>query len=119
MVELNLIDYDLNSIKDILQEILKNHLPEKSQFSVQDFDEHGVTKIIELLLEKDNEKRELLWQEIENGYQTASNDFRNTYQKILEIHDQVQITEQLGSSLKELKANIKNNESLSELEQKI
>ena len=119
MAELNLIDYDLDGIKGILQEILDKYCPEGSQFSIQEFDEHGITKIIALLLEKDSEKREMLWQAIEEEYQIISNNLKNIYQKILEIHDQVEISQQLGSSLEELKANIKNDESLSQLEKEI
>ena len=119
IMELNLLEYDIDSIKSILQGILDKHLPEGQQISVQEFDEQGIVWLIQLLLEKDDKKREQLWQEIEDKYQVASNDFRNTYQKILEICDQIKITEQLGTSLVELKSNIKNDHSLSQLEQEI
>ena len=119
IMELNLLEYDIDSIKSILQGILDKHLPEGQQISVQELDEQGIVWLIQLLLEKDDEKREQLWQEIEDKYQVASNDFRNTYQKILEIYDQIKITEQLGTSLVELKSNIKNDQSLSQLEQEI
>ena len=119
IMELNLLEYDIDSIKSILQGILDKHLPEGQQISVQELDEQGIVWLIQLLLEKDDEKREQLWQEIEDKYQFASNDFRNTYQKILEIYDQIKITEQLGTSLVELKSNIKNDQSLSQLEQEI
>ena len=114
-MELNLLEYDIDSIKSILQGILDKHLPEGQQISVQELDEQGIVWLIQLVLEK----REQLWQEIEDKYQVASNDFRNTYQKILEIYDQIKITEQLGTSLVELKSNIKNDQSLSQLEQEI
>lgn len=118
-MELNLLEYDIESIKSILQGILDKYLPEGQQISVQELDEQGIVWLIQLLLEKDDKKREQLWQEIEDKYQVASNDFRNTYQKILEIYDQIKITEQLGTSLVELKSNIKNDQSLSQLEQEI
>ena len=119
IMELNLLEYDIDSIKSILQGILDKHLPEGQQISVQELDEQGIVWLIQLLLEKDDKKREQLWQEIEDKYQVASNDFRNTYQKILEIYDQIKITEQLGTSLVELKSNIKNDQSLLQLEQEI
>ena len=119
IMELNLLEYDIDSIKSILQGILDKHIPEGQQISVQELDEQGIVWLIQLLLEKDDKKREQLWQEIEDKYQVASNDFRNTYQKILEICDQIKITEQLGTSLAELKSNIKNDQSLSQLEQEI
>ena len=119
IMELNLLEYDIDSIKSILQGILDKHIPEGQQISVQELDEQGIVWLIQLLLEKDDKKREQLWQEIEDKYQVASNDFRNTYQKILEICDQIKITEQLGTSLVELKSNIKNDQSLSQLEQEI
>ena len=119
IMELNLLEYDIDSIKSILQGILDKHLPEGQQISVQELDEQGIVWLIQLLLEKDDKKREQLWQEIEDKYQVASNDFRNTYQKILEICDQIKITEQLGTSLVELKSNIKNDQSLLQLEQEI
>ena len=119
IMELNLLEYDIDSIKSILQGILDKHLPEGQQISVQELDEQGIVWLIQLLLEKDDKKREQLWQEIQDKYQVASDDFRNTYQKILEIYDQIKITEQLGTSLVELKSNIKNDQSLSQLEQEI
>ena len=119
IMELNLLEYDIDSIKSILQGILDKHLPEGQQISVQELDEQGIVWLIQLLLEKDDKKREQLWQEIEDKYQVASNDFRNTYQKILKIYDQIKTTEQLGTSLVELKSNIKNDQSLLQLEQEI
>lgn len=113
------MDYDLDSIKDIIQEILDKHQPEENKFSVQELDEDSITILIQLLLERDIVKRETLWKEIESEYQKVSEDLKNTYNKILEIHDQVEITPQLGNSLEELKANIKNDKSLSQLEKEI
>ena len=86
IMELNLLEYDIDSIKSILQGILDKHIPEGQQISVQELDEQGIVWLIQLLLEKD---------------------------------DQIKITEQLGTSLVELKSNIKNDQSLLQLEQEI
>ena len=65
-MELNLLEYDIDSIKSILQGILDKYLPEGQQISVQELDEQGIVWLIQLLLEKDDKKREQLWQEIED-----------------------------------------------------
>ena len=60
-MELNLLEYDIDSIKSILQGILDKHLPEGQQISIQELDEQGIVWLIQLLLEKDDKKREQLW----------------------------------------------------------
>ncbi|MCR5412199.1 MAG: hypothetical protein K6E76_04375 [Patescibacteria group bacterium] len=92
----------LNEVKKQVQAILDHHLPEEKRFSVAELDEEQVFFLIDLLLEKDDKKRENMFKDIKKRIKLAKKDLRITYTKILEIKDKVDYTKHNSQTLQDL-----------------
>ena len=92
----------LNEVKKQVQTILDHHLPEEKRFSVEELNEEGLFLLIDLLLEKDDKKRENMFKDIKKRIKLAKKDLRITYTKILEIKDKVDYTKHNSKTLQDL-----------------
>lgn len=91
----------LNEIKQQVQAILDRHLPEEKRFSVKDLDEEGVFLLIDLLLEKNDKKREKMFKDIEKRIKEEKEKIRIIYTKVLEIKDKLDYQKKNANVLKD------------------
>lgn len=68
-------DPKFKSMKQTLQKILDKHLPSDKRFSVENFGKEDVWYMCRLLLEKDDMKRNLIWQELDNMRKNTMREF--------------------------------------------
>lgn len=79
----------LDKVKAEVQKILDKHLEEHQKFSVQDLDEESIFLLIDLLLEKDDLKRERIWKQIQDKNKINGMNIRLTHEQIMEIKDKI------------------------------
>lgn len=91
----------LNEIRQQVQAILDHHLPEEKRFSVKDLDEEGVFLLIDLLLEKNDKKREKMFKDIEKRIKEEKEKIRIIYTKVLEIKDKLDYQKKNANVLKD------------------
>ena len=68
-------DPKFKSMKQTLQKILDKHLPSDKRFSVENFGKEDVWYMCRLLLEQDDMKRNLIWQELDNMRKNTMREF--------------------------------------------
>ena len=76
-------DVEFKRMKQTVQDILDRHLPSDRQFSVKDYNKEQIWYLCRLLLEKDNEKRLAIIEEIKEKYKEARYEFHSEYLEIL------------------------------------
>jgi hypothetical protein len=64
-------------MKKILQSILDRHLPPEKRLSVESFDKESVFYLCNLLLEKDDNKRDIIWKKIDKIRNDKMQEFQN------------------------------------------
>ena len=77
----------LNEIKNEVQKILDNHLEENQKISIQDLDEESTFLLIDLLLEKDDTKREETWDMLHKKILNEEQSIELDLNEILKIKD--------------------------------
>lgn len=102
-VKINMNIEELDAVKAEVQKILDNHLDENQRFSIQDLDEESTFLLIDLLLEKDENKREKVWSQIEKEINTNKMKIESTYEKIIEIKDKLDSLKNKYNDLNNLK----------------
>ena len=80
---------ELENIKKEVQKILDKHLEEDKRFSIQDLDEESTFLLIDLLLEKDEEKRKQIRTKIQKKIKTNEMNIKLDYENIMEIKDKL------------------------------
>ena len=76
-------DVKFQKMKQTVQSILDKYLPSDKQFSVKNYNKEQIWYLCRLLLEKDNEKRLAIIEEIKEKYKEARYEFHNEYLEIL------------------------------------
>lgn len=94
---------DLDNIKAEVQKILDKHLEENQRFSIQDLDEESTFLLIDLLLEKDEEKREQIRTKIQKKIKTNKMNIELDYENIMEIKDKLDYLKNDSNDLNNLK----------------
>jgi len=94
---------DLKKIKAEVQKILDNHLDENQRFSIEDLDEEGTFLLIDLLTEKDDKRREEIWDQITNKISELQMDIDLTNNSVLEIKDKLDFHDNEIKDLSSLK----------------
>lgn len=94
---------DLDNVKAEVQKILDRHLPEDQRFSIQDLDEESTFLLIDLLLEKDEEKREQIRTKIQKKIKTNKMNIELDYENIMEIKDKLDYLKNDSNDLNNLK----------------
>lgn len=79
-----LSEEQLCKYKDTVQKIIDKYFPEDKKFSVHDFNNEQLWYVCRLLLEKDNEKRKDIWNEIKNKLKHAKYTYEIQYNDIME-----------------------------------
>lgn len=79
----------LENVKNEVQKIINNHLEEDQRFSIQDFDEESTYLLIDLLLENNDQEKELIRTKIQNKIKSNKMDVELTYEQIMEINDKL------------------------------
>ena len=77
----------LNEIKNEVEKILDNHLEENQKISIQDLDEESTFLLIDLLLEKDDTKREETWDMLHKKILNEEQSIELDLNEILKIKD--------------------------------
>ena len=80
---------ELKNVKKEIQKILDKHLEEDQRFSIQDLDEESTFLLIDLLLEKDEEKRKQIRTKIQKKIKTNEMNIKLDYENIMEIKDKL------------------------------
>lgn len=80
---------ELKNIKNEIQKILDKHLEEGQKFSIQELDEESTFLLIDLLLEKDEEKRKQIRAKIQEKIKTNKMNIELDYENIMEIKDKL------------------------------
>lgn len=75
-------DKELHEMKKTLQLILDKHLPPEVKISVKNFDREKVWYLSRLLLEKDDEKREVIRSEINEKVKNLGNEYEEEFSKV-------------------------------------
>jgi hypothetical protein len=94
---------DLDNVKAEVQKILDKHLEENQRFSIQDLDEESTFLLIDLLLEKDEEKREQIRTKIQKKIKTNKMNIELDYENIMEIKDKLDYLKNDSNDLNNLK----------------
>lgn len=106
--------YQLDQTKDEVQKILDNHLTEEQKFSIKDFSEEATFLLIDLLLEKDDSKREKIRNKIDKKIITHKKNIEIDIEKVLEIKDKLDEQKNRMSDLADLKNLINSDAALDE-----
>lgn len=103
---------ELSNVKAEVQKILDKHLPEDQRFSIQDLDEEGTFLLIDLLLEKDDKKREETRRKIEKKVSLHKMNLEIDFEKILEIKDKLSCLKNDFNDLDNLKNTVNTDTEL-------
>ena len=76
-------DAKFEKMKQTVQSILDKYLPSDKQFSVKDYNKQQIWYLCRLLLEKDDEKRKVIWDEIQNELKYAKYEYEKQFSEIL------------------------------------
>ncbi len=76
-------DAKFQKMKQTVQSILDKHLPSDKQFSVRDYNKEQIWYLCRLLLEKDDEKRKVIWNEIQDKLKYAKYEYEKQFSEIL------------------------------------
>lgn len=82
-------ELELEEYKKTVQTIIDKYLPEDKRFSVKDFSEEWLYYIASLFLEKNPEKREEIYQEIEAKKKEAEERFKHAERNFLELNNEI------------------------------
>ena len=80
---------EIKTTKNEIQKILDRHLKEEQRFSIQELDEESTFQLIELLIEKDEKKREKIRAKVQKDIKTNKMNIELDYENILKIKDKL------------------------------
>ena len=80
----NTKDVKFEEMKQTVQNILDKYLPSDKRFSVKDYNKEQIRYLCRLLLEKNDEKRMVIWDEIRSKLKNAKYEYENKFYEILE-----------------------------------
>lgn len=106
-------EFSLDEVKATLQKVINHHLPEGIQFSVANLDESQIFLLIQLLIEKDETKRERIWQKLQKEVDQIRDSLKSTYKDILKIKNEVDLGFETVSELDDLQELINSDDILS------
>ena len=94
---------ELSNVKAEVQKILDKHLEEKQRFSIQELDEESTFLLIDLLLEKNEERRKQIRTKIQKKIKTNKMNIELDYENIMEIKDKLEYLKNDSNDLDNLK----------------
>lgn len=94
---------ELSNVKAEVQKILDKHLEEKQRFSIQELDEESTFLLIDLLLEKNEERRKQIRTKIQKKIKTNKMNIELDYENIMEIKDKLDYLKNDSNDLDNLK----------------
>lgn len=94
---------ELKNVKKEVQKILDKHLEENQRFSIQELDEESTFLLIDLLLEKNEERRKQIRTKIQKKIKTNKMNIELDYENIMEIKDKLDYLKNDSNDLDNLK----------------
>jgi len=102
IIDINMSSAKLQEIKAEVQKILNNHLNEDERFSIEDLDEEWTFLLIDLLLEKDNDKKDEISKRVNTKLLNSQKNLKLIYENILQIKDTLDYQKSERSDLTDL-----------------
>jgi hypothetical protein len=100
------VKQDWEELRDVLQSIIEEVLPEWATFDVSNFNKVQTEILFSLLTEEDEEKRNKIWEDINGRIEKSRKWLKNSYKQVLCLAEQIEAVKSSRTQLSEFQQQV-------------